>query len=313
MLSKKIPLVALPAFADNGFGFGVGEVLDSLLGLQVELDPGAFVLGIDETEGVAAIAVHMPVRRRNAAVAHGDGHLMQGFGKIGPEIPVVFGATQVGFRVTLHGVVQVRELQRVFQKEHRRVVANQIPVAFFGIKFDRETANVPFGIRRAAFPGDGGEAHEEIGLLSDLGKNLRLGVLADVVGHGEGAEGPRTLGVHPPFGNDLPVEVGEFLQKPYILKQHRSTRSGGQDVLVVGHGGPGVGGQFLLLSHDSLLVGASTAGWGLGSMIATGGLGPTERCCLESFSPLNGSLRENGVGIPKAGPCIPSAPTQTSE
>ena len=78
------------------------------------------------------------------------------------------GAAQVGARVALHGVVEVRELERVAQEEDRRVVADQVPVALLGVELDREAADVALGVGRAALAGHGGEADEEVGLLADL-------------------------------------------------------------------------------------------------------------------------------------------------
>ena len=73
--------MAFPVFRDDGFRFRIGQVPDTLLGVQVEFDPRTFPFRIDQGERVAAIAVHVAVRSRNAAVAHGDGHLVQGFGQ----------------------------------------------------------------------------------------------------------------------------------------------------------------------------------------------------------------------------------------
>ena len=85
------------------------------------------------------------------------------------------------------------------------------------------------------------------------GEYLGLGVAGDVMGDGKGAVGAGTLGVHAALGDHLPVEVGEFLQEPDILQQHRAARSGGHDVLVVDDGCAVPGGQFLLFFHKNLL------------------------------------------------------------
>ena len=83
--------------------------------------------------------------------------------------------------------------------------------------------------------------------LPTCGEDLGLGVLGDVVGDGKSAIGAGALGVHAPLGDHLPVKVGEFLQKPDILKQHRAARSGGHGVLVVDDWGAVPGGQFFLV------------------------------------------------------------------
>src|SRR5690606_4590540 len=75
-----------------------------------------------------------------------------------------------------------------------------------------------------------------------------LGVLGDVLGDGEGAPRAGALRVHPPLGDDLAVEVGELLQEPDVLEQHRPARAGGDGVVVVpdGRAGGGREGQVLV-------------------------------------------------------------------
>ena len=232
----QVALVAFPVFADDRLGLFIGQVLDPLLGAEMKLDPVALVLGVDEAEGVAAETVHVAVGSGNAPVAHDDGDLVQRLGQRGPEVPVVLGAAQVGAGISLDGVVEVGEFERIAQEEDRRVVAHQVPVALLGVELHGKTPDVPLGVGSAALAGHRGKAQEKIGLLADFGKNLGLGVAGDVVGDGKGAIGAGTLGVHAAFGDYLPVEVGKFLQIPDILQQHRAARSGGHGVLVVDDG-----------------------------------------------------------------------------
>ena len=198
---------------------------------------------------MAAEPVHVTVGGGNAPVAHHDGDLVQCLRQRSPEVPVVPGAAQIGARVAFDGVVEVGELQRIAQEENGRVVAHQVPVSLLGVELDGKAADIALGVGRSALAGHRGKAGEEIGLLSHLGEDLRLGVAGDVVGDGEGAVGPGALGVHASLGDHLAVEVGEFLQKPDILQQHRAARPGGHDVLVVGDGSAGVVGQLLRVTH----------------------------------------------------------------
>ena len=135
---------------------------------------------------------------------------MHGFWQQRPEIPVVSGRAQVGARVALHGFVQIGEFQWVAEEEHGRVVAHQIPVAFFGVKLDGETTDVALGIGRAAFTCHGRETHKQIGFFADLVENFGFGVLADVVGNGKRTECTRTFGMHAALRNDFTVEVRQF-------------------------------------------------------------------------------------------------------
>ena len=243
----------LAILADEGFRLGIAQVLDALLRTEVELDPMAFVGRIDEAEGVRTKAVHVAIGGRQAALTHDDGDLMQRLRQRGPEVPVVLRRTHVGARVALHRVVEVGELERIAQEEHRRVVADQVPVAFFSVELDGKAADVALGIGGAAFTGNGGEAREQFGLLADLAEDLRPRVFADVVSHGEGTVGTGTLGMHAPLRDHFAVEVGQLLEQPDILHQHRAAWAGGHRVLVVDHRAAGGGGEFFLV-HVALLT-----------------------------------------------------------
>ena len=70
------------------------------------------------------------------------------------------------------------------------------------------------------------------------------------MGDSKGAVDAGSLGVHAPFGDDLTIEVGKFLQKPDILQHCRSAWSGGHGVLVVDAVGAVSGGEFFLIYNE---------------------------------------------------------------
>ena len=65
---KELLGVVVGVAAGDAVGFVLHEALDALLCLEVELDPKAFVFGVDEAVGVAAVAVHVGNSLGNAAV-----------------------------------------------------------------------------------------------------------------------------------------------------------------------------------------------------------------------------------------------------
>src|SRR3984893_13238038 len=65
---------------------------------------------------------------------HRDGDLVQSLVQQCPEVPIVVRAAQPGARVPLDRMVEVGEAQRVAEEEHRRVVADNVPIAFFGVE-----------------------------------------------------------------------------------------------------------------------------------------------------------------------------------
>ena len=77
---EEVALRTFAVFCNHGLGLGIRPVFDTLHHFEVELDPEAFVLGIDETIGVAAEAINVTKTLRQAAVTEQDGHLVQAFG-----------------------------------------------------------------------------------------------------------------------------------------------------------------------------------------------------------------------------------------
>src|SRR4029077_7955007 len=107
--------------------------------------------------------------------------------------------------VALDRMIKVGEAQGIAKEEYRRVVTDDVPVAFLGVKFQREATDIAFRIGRASFAGDGGESRKHRRLLADLRENLCFGVAAYIVRHRECAIGSPALGVHAPLRNNLAV------------------------------------------------------------------------------------------------------------
>jgi hypothetical protein len=244
--------VAFAVLGNESCGFLIGEILDALLGPEMEFDPDAFVRRIDHRKGVAAEEVHIPEALRDAAVGHDDCDLVQRFGQQGPEIPVVVGAAHPGARVALDRVVEIGKAQRVAEEEHRRIVADDVPVAFLGIELERGSADIPLGVGGTTLAGNGREAGEHRGLLADRVEDLCLGEAGNVVRHRKGAMGAPAFRVHTALGDHLAVEVSQLLDKPDVLQQCRTARTGGQDVGVVGDRRAGFVGENLLCGHQKL-------------------------------------------------------------
>ena len=113
--------------------------------------------------------------------------------------------------MSLLGVDEIREFVGISQEEHRGVVSNQIPVAFFGVELHGKAPHITLGIGSPELAGHGGEANDEIGLLSYLGKDLGPRVLRDIVGDGERAISTPALRVDCALRDALAILVGELL------------------------------------------------------------------------------------------------------
>src|ERR1700716_4525288 len=98
---------------------------------------------------------------------------MQALRRQRPEIPHRRGRTYVGFGMALVRMDEVGKLERVAHEEHRRVVADHVPVAFLGVEPQREAAYVALSVGGAALASDGREAQECFRRLARL---QRLGL-----------------------------------------------------------------------------------------------------------------------------------------
>ena len=244
---EQIALMRLAVFGDDCLGLLVGEVLDALQGAEMELNPCALIILVDEAVSVAAEAVHVAERGRNTARRHGDCDLMERLGQQCPEIPVAGGTAHAAAWVALDGVVEVGEFQGVTQEKHGSVVADQVPVSAVSIEFYGEATYVAFGIGGSPLAGHSREANQAGRLLANFREDCRFGEFRDVVGHGKSAERARTFGVHAPLGYHLAVEMGYFLNVPGILNGNGSRATGGLNILVVCDGATIVGGQSFLI------------------------------------------------------------------
>jgi hypothetical protein len=88
----------------------------------VVFHPEPLAGGVDPHVGVGAVAVHVPPRPRDAAVAHQPGHLVRRLRRQGPEVPLHVVVAQVVVRAALLRANEVLELQRVADEEDRGVV-----------------------------------------------------------------------------------------------------------------------------------------------------------------------------------------------
>src|ERR1700694_2896866 len=169
---------------------------------------------------------------------------MQALGRQRPEIPHRGWRAQIALGMALLGMDEVGELVWVAHEEHRRVVADEIPVALLGVELDREAAHVAFGIRGTELAGYGRETQDQGGPGAGL-QHLGPGVLRDIAADGQRAVRTPALGVHRTFRNALAVLVCELLKQWVVLQQQWAAGAGAERILVVGNQIAGGGGQLI--------------------------------------------------------------------
>jgi hypothetical protein len=191
--------------------------------------------------------------------AHQQRHLMRGLRLLRPEVPLHVVVAPVGVRAALLGVDEVREVRRVADEEHRRVVADEVVVALLGVELQREAARVARGVGRAQLAGDGREAGEHRRDLADAVEEVGARELRDVLGDLEEAVRARALGVDDALGDALAVELRHLLDDVVVLQQDRPVRADGQRVRVARRRDPRVGRG----RRRSVLAHAISLGWSL--------------------------------------------------
>ena len=85
--------------------------------------------------------------------------------------------------MTLLGMNEVRKFEGIADEKNRGIVADDVPIAFFGVEAKRKAAYVALGIGGPALAGDRGEAQERFGLLADLRQRGGASVFRDVISY----------------------------------------------------------------------------------------------------------------------------------
>lgn len=233
---------------DDG-SLGIAQAADPLLRDKVELAPDTLAHSVDERIGVASKAVHVAEAGGDAALAHGNGDLVEAFGQRCPDVPFGSVILSACLWVAVEGVVEIREFQRVANEEDGRVVAHEIPVALLGVELDGKAANVAVGVQVAALARSCGKAGKDGRDFTDLAEDGCGAVGCDIVCNREGAVSAPSLGMHAAFGQDFAVHVSHFFQMPDILQEHGTACSCGQTVGIVGYRRSGGGGEFMGRIH----------------------------------------------------------------
>ncbi len=247
--------------AEFGFldliGLRLGEAFNALLALPVVLHQHAFAGRIHHAIGVDAEAILMPVAGGDAARAHNPGDHVHGFRAGGPEIedpvrhlPIV--VDRIGFLA----VDEIGELGGIADKEHRQVVAHQVPVAIFGAEFHCESARIAGNFRAIATTGHGAESHtyrcDLAFFLEQLGAGVRAGwFIANGAVRLENAVGGHAAGMHHALRHALAIEVAHFFEEMVVLHRRRAAITDRAQLLVVMNGVTLTGGEywFAVIGH----------------------------------------------------------------
>src|SRR5687768_12672099 len=114
--------------------------------LPMELHKNRFIFFVYQPEGMDAKSFHHSVASRNCTVTHHPHNHVCGLGGLPDEIPEgIVRRSRLWYlvmRLRFYGMNKVRKLNSVLDKKHRYVIAYEIKVSFFGIKFNCEPSYV---------------------------------------------------------------------------------------------------------------------------------------------------------------------------
>lgn len=212
----------------------IGEVLDALVGLHVDLDVVERAILLDPLVGVAGVTVHLSVVSGSTSVGEEDHDLVATLLVVGNVVPHHSGVLEVGLGVSLLSVDENGELGGVSDEKDGGVVVDPVNVSLVGVELGGETSGVSSSIGGSLLSSNGGESSEGLGLLTDLGQEIGAVEVGDIVSDLELSVSTGSLSVDNSLGDSLSVEVGEQVDQGKVLEQERSVLAdslGGEGVL----------------------------------------------------------------------------------
>ncbi|MNI45402.1 hypothetical protein D3C73_998260 [compost metagenome] len=151
---------------------------------------------------------------------------MQRLRRKGPEIPDGIGVFEMGLRVAFLGVNKVRKFNRITDEKDRRIIADQIIIAFFGIKFHGKAAWIAHSIGRPQLPGYCREANEHRRAFAHLRQEGCFSIFGQILSDFKITMSSGAFGMNYTLRNTLPVEMCQLFQQMNILQQCGSTGTG---------------------------------------------------------------------------------------
>ena len=207
--------------------FLVRHVLNTLIGVEVVDNPELLASLVHPHVGERGVAVHVTPGAGQAAVTHEVRNLVSRLGGEGPEVPLHVVRTQARVGHALLRVNEVRELHGIANKEDRRIVADHVEVALFGVELQGKAAYIAPGVRGAKLASNRRETGQHLGLLARL-EEVGLRVGGNILKNLERAESARALRVRATLGNALAVEACKLLNKSDVVEEEGAVSTDAQ-------------------------------------------------------------------------------------
>ena len=104
-------------------------------------------------------------------------------------------------------LTDVRELDGVLNEEDGDVVADQIPIAFLGVKFDCKASNIADGVGTASATEDSREPYKDGCGPGGVGQDAGFGDILGTLEELEGSECTDATGMDDPLRNTFMIEA----------------------------------------------------------------------------------------------------------
>ena len=151
---------------------------------------------------------------------------MHGFGSQRNEIPegIVRGCRlrESPVRLHLYSMDQVREFDGILDEKDRDVIADEIPISFFGVELHRKSADIPRRVYRPCATSNGRYSSKHRSLLAQLSEDPGCSVFLQRRGQLEVSMNSRGSRVYDAFGNTLVVKMRDFFAEDEIFEKHRA-------------------------------------------------------------------------------------------
>jgi len=125
-------------------------------------------------------------------------------------------------RLWLDRMDKIGELDRLLDEEDGDVVADNVPIAFFGVEFGGETSNVSDGVCATSATLDGREANKGWGGAGSVGQDPSGGHILKTLEELELAMGTSASSMYNTFRDTLVVESMNAFSRDLVLEQRRA-------------------------------------------------------------------------------------------
>lgn len=127
------------------------KVLNANISLYMVLNKECFTLLIHPFIWVSTETIHVSIAIRDSSLWEEEHNILNTNWIQGNKVPWHAGVSHVSLWVSLSRVDNIRELNRILDKEEWCIVANKIDYSFFSVELDSESSRITIGVWKTFF------------------------------------------------------------------------------------------------------------------------------------------------------------------